>query len=1030
MKASGSPEPRIRVLVVEPADGGGPDLQTQLDGHGTNVVVSTATELEGARARLTRERVDCVLCLHDPPAVDGIAVLQALRDESPDLPVLVATDPEHADAVLSAGATDVVTLLDGGIHRDVVANRIESIVSGNRERSTYERVFETTTDGIAVHDPGTGEIVDANGQFASLFGLGTDGPTDRTDADGAASDPTVSDVAGAVEGLTDEALREFVVGAGADGARTVEWRVPTAGADRKLEVRFESATVGGGERVLAFARDVTDRRERERARDVLDALSVASPDYAFVYDADGRYLDALTGIRSDEALYSEAELLDATVEDLLGESAASTILDGIDEVLSTGETVTVEYPMPEAANGRWFEGTIAPLPEPYDGREAVLLVARDVTDRKEREQVVDDLLDATATFHRVGTVEEFAEALMDAAEEVFGYEFSVVRLHDPETGTLPPSYVSRAAADIPGEFPTYADDTGVVGEAFQSGESTVIADLSRETTTDYGPFESAVVVPLGRHGTLAVGAREPAAFADDDAALVELLALAATGALDRLDRAREMRRLERIVDHVDEMVFLLDEAGRFTFVTDQFASYLDRDPETLGDTPLSEVVRPGDVADFEAAFHEVRDADGDERRTVEVAVGTDRGARPVELELSTMSGADEGTQIAGVAHDISELTETRGRLATERDRFQELFENVSDPVVELAFADGRPVVEYANPAFAEVFGFDTESVVGENLNTLVVPDGERSSARDLDDQVRAGTQLSVEVQRETTDGPRDFLLRAIPYERDGGTYAFAIYTDITDQKERERYLQVLNRVLRHNIRNDMNVVMGIGEQLADDLDGELETRTRTLLKNARAVAALGEKAREIERIVSAHGGTDVINVVWPVRDVVDEQRARFPQASVTVDLPPELSVRGRPDLRRAVEELVENALQHGGRAPTLHIDGTVVEERGTVELRFSDDGPGIPDEEWQVVAGQTEITQLNHGSGLGLWLVRWIVTSCGGTVRREPVEAGTTIVVELVLADEHHADGDGDEHRAGRQEDGDRGENPTTDETS
>jgi len=42
------------------------------------------------------------------------------------------------------------------------------------------------------------------------------------------------------------------------------------------------------------------------------------------------------------------------------------------------------------------------------------------------------------------------------------------------------------------------------------------------------------------------------------------------------------------------------------------------------------------------------------------------------------------------------------------------------------------------------------------------------------------------------------------------------------------------------------------------------------------VADLGEKAREIDRVVSAHDETDVVNVVWSVREVVDEQCTRFP----------------------------------------------------------------------------------------------------------------------------------------------------------
>jgi signal transduction histidine kinase len=64
----------------------------------------------------------------------------------------------------------------------------------------------------------------------------------------------------------------------------------------------------------------------------------------------------------------------------------------------------------------------------------------------------------------------------------------------------------------------------------------------------------------------------------------------------------------------------------------------------------------------------------------------------------------------------------------------------------------------------------------------------------------------------------------------------------------------------------------------------------------------------------------------------------------------------------------------------------------------SDNGPGIPQREQEIVTGDRTITQLDHGSGLGLWVAKWIVEDYGGELSFEADEAGTTVVLRLERA--------------------------------
>jgi len=59
-----------------------------------------------------------------------------------------------------------------------------------------------------------------------------------------------------------------------------------------------------------------------------------------------------------------------------------------------------------------------------------------------------------------------------------------------------------------------------------------------------------------------------------------------------------------------------------------------------------------------------------------------------------------------------------------------------------------------------------------------------------------------------------------------------------------------------------------------------------------------------------------------------------------------------------------------------------------------DNGPGLPDQEQKVLSEGVE-TPLIHGSGLGLWMVNWIVTTHDGSIDTTVTDEGTTVTVTL-----------------------------------
>lgn len=243
-----------------------------------------------------------------------------------------------------------------------------------------------------------------------------------------------------------------------------------------------------------------------------------------------------------------------------------------------------------------------------------------------------------------------------------------------------------------------------------------------------------------------------------------------------------------------------------------------------------------------------------------------------------------------------------------------------------------------------------------------------------------------------------------------------------DRSRRERELtrqsnlaSVLNRVLRHNLRNDLSVIRGHTRLMADQLDettpgetanretatGETanrETANRetvsgeVALKKIDNLIELSQKAQELDRIIATEFERESINLTQVAEQVGDRIASRFPSASIAVQYDEPIEATVYPSFERAIEELVENGAKHGGNQPAVEVE--IRRVPNGIAVVITDDGPGLSDPEVEVLETGAE-TPLIHGSGIGLWLTHWIVSSHDGTIEPTVTESGTTMEVTV-----------------------------------
>jgi len=329
-------------------------------------------------------------------------------------------------------------------------------------------------------------------------------------------------------------------------------------------------------------------------------------------------------------------------------------------------------------------------------------------------------------------------------------------------------------------------------------------------------------------------------------------------------------------------------------------------------------------------------------------------------------------------------------------RFEPLFEQLNDPVVEFELDDNEPIIVQTNHAFREVFCV-VDDVTGLPLNELIVPADRREEATNFDQRTADGKPNRAVIERTTADGTRKFLYRGVPVGEDRG---FAIYSDITDKLRQERHLDVLQRVLRHNLRNDVNIITGQAERALDAAETEEAREAIEAVKQtADGLTQLCTEAQTIRKVLGESATLQPTDLDAVVDTVSKDCLRRFQRATITVDCPRGLTVQADERLRIVVDSLLDNAVRHNTASlPKVTISARVVDE--IVELAVADNGPGIPETERQIITGEEDISPLAHGSGLGLWLVKWLTESYGGQLDIDTAAAGGSVVrLRLLPAD-------------------------------
>lgn len=235
-------------------------------------------------------------------------------------------------------------------------------------------------------------------------------------------------------------------------------------------------------------------------------------------------------------------------------------------------------------------------------------------------------------------------------------------------------------------------------------------------------------------------------------------------------------------------------------------------------------------------------------------------------------------------------------------------------------------------------------------------------------------------------------------------YALERQAQMRTLRETTEQLEVLNRILRHDVRNDVQVIQGWGEKVLEDTPHEHSPDLRRVIETSEHIRELTDITGDFLQVLTGGGGleTEPVRVDDLLRDELRKARTAYGDAGFDVygEFPP-ATVQANQLLSSVFRNLLSNAVQHNDGDPRVSVGMTAAEDTDAVRVTVADNGPGVPDDRKSTIFGKGDHGLDSEGTGIGLYLVNTLVREFDGSVHVEDRADGTSgaaFVVELPAA--------------------------------
>jgi PAS domain S-box-containing protein len=310
--------------------------------------------------------------------------------------------------------------------------------------------------------------------------------------------------------------------------------------------------------------------------------------------------------------------------------------------------------------------------------------------------------------------------------------------------------------------------------------------------------------------------------------------------------------------------------------------------------------------------------------------------------------------------------------------YVEAFHSADTPML---LFDLNFLVRDVNRAGQAFTGFNRDELIGEPVSVIA---GDNDVVDDIVETLIRGDPWQGEFALQTKFGTRVFGRGSTaPIVVDEKTRGYvAVFVDTTKQRRYASSSRVLSRLLRHDLRNELNLLYGyIGQAESKTTDPEALDALESARAQVMQIIGRSDRVRKLRELLeqSYDAESSPLRLAELLEERVAAAQKQFPDADISLGSVPSVRVYGDDLLPAALDALIENAVVHNDKeAPTVDVDA--IDRQTDVIIRISDNGPGVPPEQRDLIFGREDVDVVHHGTGLGLFLVDNIIDNYDGTV--------------------------------------------------
>jgi len=449
---------------------------------------------------------------------------------------------------------------------------------------------------------------------------------------------------------------------------------------------------------------------------------------------------------------------------------------------------------------------------------------------------------------------------------------------------------------------------------------------------------------------------------------------------ERKNAEKELERKEKYLDYIPEFVNVIDKNGDIVYRSKSFLGDNIIESEEIDDSNMFEFVHPDDREKAQEYFFKALENPGEEFR-VEIRGKTKDGWTWFEGRFINYLDEDPVNGIIVTGQDISERKEIEDKLKESEKRYRRVTENIND-VITLVDEHGKII--YGNEkAHKEVLGYDVEDLINEDGFQFFHQEDRDKVVELFDKCIKEGKDKErVEARFRCKDGSYKWLECLGRFFSEGR--ALIVSRDITEKREARDREKFLHSILRHDVKNKLQVAKGY-LQLIEEGKVDIKEYSEKITKSIDSADDIIKKVRTLQRIEEEEEVIET-DLKETIEKVIEEYEEQMSENKINIEYDPVSSkIKAGPLLDTVFSNIIENSIKHSGGDK---IRLSEKEDENKCRITIEDNGKGISEKQKRKILERGYKRGDNSGTGLGMFLVKEILRSYDADIHIKDSDMG------------------------------------------